>query len=232
MSDSPLNMDQFERFERAYQGELTEEEQQAFEAQLQSDASFREEYEQFVSSVAVAETHFFKDTVAATLQAQKSEKRNKKYMYAVLTAAALALLIFVFKPSSPSNEALFDQHFQRFPDLYQVRDTQQTNGLQEAMNAYNTEDYKKAIGLFSMVEHKNDTLHLYTAVSHLAGKAPLKAAEALEKIDNPLLLDQKQWYLALALLLQNEPDSAVVYLKKLENGSYGQKAHALLNQLQ
>ena len=115
---------------------------------------------------------------------------------------------------------LYERHGARGNEALEKSDP-----FSQAMDAYSAGDYRKATSRLSRVvtrDPANATGWLYLGVSHYLRKHAPPAIRALRHAassTDPGLRDAAQWYLAQALLLNNQADSAVVRLNGLDKSS-------------
>ena len=109
--------------------------------------------------------------------------------------------------------------------------------LLAAMNAYDAKDYNKAsVALRSLLETEVDETYknqvqLYLAISYLQLEQPQNAYPPLHSItkSNSPLKETSMWYLAMAYIKDNNPNSAKTQLEQLKNSpEYGQRANEML----
>ena len=143
--------------------------------------------------------------------------------------------------TSPDPAQLAYTQFEVYPNVVQpiTRGAQEKAGMSEALEAYQTGDYPRAIRLFEELleaEGPTEPLLFYLGVAFLAEKQPEKAVAQLEKLQNTLpemFVTQTQWYLALGYLELKSLDLARVPLQSLANqeNAYQNKARDLLKKL-
>lgn len=109
--------------------------------------------------------------------------------------------------------------------------------LNQGMQAYDQQRYAAAAkSLESYIQNHNDqSARVYLGISHLLSGKPAQAVrvltEATQSLEPPVQ-EAARWYLALALLEQNNPEAAWVQLNLLPpDGIFGKDAQRLLNQL-
>lgn len=141
-----------------------------------------------------------------------SPLRRRRVLTLGIAFGLLILLAFsyaYFSQRSSTNAPTFAAYFQPYPNVFEHRNAQLATpqSLQQALQAYDDQEYKKAIALFQplMEEATYDGSHLpfYYALSLLADHQATAAVPLLQKMvsgSSPMLRAESRWYLALAYL--------------------------------
>lgn len=123
-------------------------------------------------------------------------------------------------------------YYQTYPNVVapNVRGENKNNFKNEAFRAYDTEDYKEAIRLFSQIKNEEFAV-FYSAVSYLELDENPKAIQILESgkfSDSPYPFETyRKWYLALAYLKTNQKENGKKILKELVESENPQKEKAM-----
>lgn len=218
-------------FEKYHEGKMADYEKTAFEKHLSKDAEFRSDYKDYVDSRTLVESLGLSGMMKEVIE-DKQEKPTKHFPLAlkIISIAAVMLMgLFFLWPQSPDNEALFEKHFTTYPNLYSSRVNSQEENLNRALNFYQSGDYIMAIQEFESIDNPNDTISLYLGVSELAIGNYNQAKERLGPIKNQFLEEPRLWYIGLACLKANQPDSVLYYLNDLKGSKkYGEGAKDIL----
>jgi hypothetical protein len=178
---------------------------------------------------------------------ETKRKFPKFYRYAaaliiLMTIGGIAGMMLWKTASDPAD--LYAANFSPYPDVVSERNgTNDTDTLlllqKEAFCLYDHHRFDSAVPVFRYLAEKfptSDTLQFYLAVSLLA--TGREFPEAITILRNPtftqgIFKDQALWYLSLAYLAINKPDSAIIHLDLLYKNSldYRGKATALLDEM-
>lgn len=217
-------------FESYLKKSMSEKELEAFEQKVKQDPAFRSEFEAFREALLIIGSN----EAGALMQEVVQEKRRKHRMLPlaiklVLAAAVFAFGIYIFSPDPVSEQQWFDEHFEIYPNLYQARSPRGDSSLMVAMAHYETEQYEKALQLFSKINSPDDTVLLYRGISHLGVGRLQIAKHDLQRIQSVFLEEPKFWYLGLLYYKTGRRDSSRYYIKKLlESAKYSVKAQRLM----
>lgn len=197
---------------------LDANERSAFEVRLREDLLFRQKVNEVRALlIGVREANLAEqlDSFHAGLQESTREATNRKPLWRNITwLAAAAILLFAaigfwfFWPGQPPEKQLFSQYYKGDPGLPTLMGTSDNYAFEEAMVDYKTGDFRKALEKWR----------------------PLLA----ESPEN----DTLNYFIGVAYLADNRPDSAVVFLNEVVNmpasvfrsDAYWYKALALLKQ--
>ncbi len=236
------------QIKRYYLREMSQEEQQAFEAKIASDSAFAQEvrtharmYEsiqQKGDQLLEAKLHSLgQQLLIAPSTAQLrpfSQRRN--YLIAVAAAVVLLLsMLFVLAPQQDS-QSLFAENFKPLSGA-------RGDGahLGPFFDAYEKEAYTEAISIFeqNMADSPaalEPIVNLYLGMSYLSLDQAENALHAFEKVsqESPAIYDDAQWNLALTLLKLDQPEEAKKILEKIAaegQNEWQKKASKLLDEL-
>jgi predicted Zn-dependent protease len=242
---------QADRVLRYLRGEMSREEEAAFQAELKADPKLYETY-QFHKQVADGEAYRFKQEKKALLQALEAEqsaepesatskRRAPVYLWlaAGIGAAAVALVVFLILPGQSAQE-LSQAYFSPFPDY--TTETYRGGGPQPSeesesifdrgMRAYRASEYSVAINRLQEALEKGEKpalSHFYLANALMAKGKPDEALQHLTGLKPELRQDyqiQQQWYLALAYLQTGNEPKALPILNSLTEAEHFQHKRA------
>ena len=165
----------------------------------------------------------------------------KPYLqWAAVILLVVAPTIYFFN-QSPSNEQLFAQNFEPYPNYAAAIERGSPNADQyvRAFQLYEEGNYSQAIGalsdLLKILPH-DVSVEFYLAMSFLSSGQPQASIPHFQMVlgSVPNNFDQQsEWYLALAYVQHNQPSAALKYLESLveKEGFQHQKAAELLSEL-
>jgi tetratricopeptide (TPR) repeat protein len=162
-------------------------------------------------------------------------------LYFMLSIAAVGLLlivagIFLFFPENASNQQLYTSYFTPYEDMISVRGDEETVLLNEAMSAYNEGNYEAAtprLQRYAALTDARPEIHLYLGISLMQTNQDAAALESLKiSLDQPLVQQQAEWYIALAYLKQDDMDRARQQLEEIANNSGHYKQESARNLLE
>ena len=242
--------------ERYLLGRMSEQEKQAFEQQLSTDATLADELELYrdtVAGIRLEGSQALKERlreVEASLADQRvsrpsedQEARRRPLMIWLAIAASLLAVILlgylVLPGTSPEDR--YAVYYQPYPNLINPT-PRSAEGVEEtllerAMRAYDNQQYVQALALFEQGNaFSNPGYTFYYAASYLGSNQPQKAIPLLERVarnQKSLFYAPALWYLALAHLKMNNPAEAIPYLEKVaaRDGDYAREAGQLLREL-
>ncbi len=236
--------DKQELIDKYIQGVLNETEKNSFDKLLKEDASFRKDVTFHSNLKAVSSNLDEADFKVMIQDIEKHNSRAKRSYTKLLVAASIAILVsltFYFTTKNTySTDALFVEYFEPYRNVIQPIERGGNVIYDEkylAFEAYENEDYDKALPLFSKLYNETKaSYYLFYKANVL-----LKLDRAEEAI--PILLEHSKmkdtvsektlWYLALAYLKLDDTVNAKKTLERsILNSSYNkEKAKNLLNEL-
>lgn len=241
----------YENIEKFLEGNLGGEELQQFEHKLKTDPEFSARVEDYRLAVKSVETYGGQKLKARLKQIHQEEIKSSitfNHRELIRLAAIFIGLLIVSVPllynylhKSPDYHALYEEHFNPYPDILSQRGTdQESQLLSEALSYYKNADYENAAELFEVLQNQ-DTGHqnlmkLYAGISYLGSNEPEKAETTFRKIlaeDDSSFAGQARWYLALSLLGRDRVEDAKLVLEQIaDEKSYNHvKARKLLDEL-
>lgn len=237
-------------FENYLKNELSVTEKKAFEAKLQSDADFKQEFEIYKSLETSLSSKFTNEEGEQELrktltnlgnQFIKEEAPQKKAKVIsllnykkLMVAASIALLIgfFIFKNGNPVYS-----DFANHSNLELVVRGESNETLLKAQEAFNAKNYKTAFAQLTVLEtdFPNDIeIKLYKGISLLELDKFNQAETIFNSISegNSAFKYKATWYKALSYLKQEQFDACKNTLKTIpENAEEYELAKKLLQKL-
>jgi tetratricopeptide (TPR) repeat protein len=143
-----------------------------------------------------------------------------KWAASFAIVAATTYLGYRFMTANPYS-AYYKQVFKAPPSREMVMQVQ--NLEIQALEAYDQENFKKALPLlndvFKKSDYKDSIKLFYIAISHLALQQPEQAIPILKEMQFSDKSKNPKWYLALAYLLQRDTQNAKPLLKELSQSN-------------
>ena len=239
-----MNEELYIAFENYLHNEMSQEEKLDFENQLQNDIDIREKFElykettQFLSVKFDLETVDFKKNLETISKEHFAETKSKSkviafkpWYYAVAASLVISLGTWFMMPGNPEYGD-FNQHENAY---FMERGTSNIN-LNDAQNAFNQKDYKKAVASFEKVQDMTSPeLEYFYAISLIETNDYTKAETLLSNIKSgtSVYKDKATWYLALSDLKQKKFDECKIYLNQIPPDAEDyNKAQKLLKDLE
>ena len=227
-----MQEDMYIAFENYLQKELSVEEQNNFENQLQNDADFRDKFELYKQTTQFLETKFSKETedFKANLKSISKEYVSKDTnlgkpkvipMYSKWYAIAATVVIFIsvwfFMQNTTPEYGNYNQH----ENTHFTERSEGNENLKQAQEAFNAKEYQKAILNFEKIDDVNWSVEVYLfyAISLIETNQFVHAEAILELIKNgnSVYKEKAIWYLGLSKLKQKKYDECKVILETLSN---------------
>jgi len=224
---------------------LTESESIAFNKLLEKDASFAEELafrNNLKHGIHINERARIKATIKQFETANNKQTFQQKYFKWIAAATTITFILIALNQyiQKPKPETLFQEFYTGYPNIIAPTERSKNNIdslTQSAFTAYDREAFKEALEGFKILEEQQKTAYtsLYIGICYLELKNSIAAIEILQKaisLNNTYSLTAK-WYLALAYLQNDQPESAIEILKQyavLEE-PFKQEAEKLYNKL-
>lgn len=241
-------------------GILNESERKQFEERLSCDVAFNQLYElhkevnesirdtkfhQFHSLIKQAYTTYF-DTQHESLPAEHSSNAAFRYknmmryaaIFLVMLGLAAVLKIAFFNGAKP--DMLYDRYYVAYHADMVLRSTHpEASNFENAVLDYNNGDYAAALQKLNELTLENQENYLawfYKGLTCLALDQTSEAIRSFRVItpewDHPLM-EHRNWYLALALLHNNNKEEAVAVFNEIRefSGYYAENAGRILRKL-
>lgn len=216
-------MDLFDQYLR---DELSSLERENFEKRLNSDASFKKEFEQHRKAIRAIEFAAIKAKISkVSIEAQRSKTFSRKTFLAIAASIALLISAYVYtinRVDQPVNyEDVFASIHFKDPGLPSLMGQENTNQeLNEMMLAYKQNKYREALNIgqeLALKYPKSDTIQFYIAMVHYETEAYNEAEDILINIEsNETVLAQKaEWYLHLIDLKKGDCRSAIAGIRNI-----------------
>ena len=232
-------------FENYLNNEMSIEEKDIFENQLQNDEEMQNQFELYKETTQFLEVKFsnetidFKDNLKSISENhfESSTKKKSKVISLQSKWFAIAAMLVVFigvwylnQGANPSytdynshNEANFIERSEGNPDL------------KAAQDYFNAKDYQKASETFAKIKNvANPEIQLYYGISLIETDNYSKAKILLENVSqgNSVYKEEAIWYLALSSLKQKNYEASKKYLQQItEDSEKYSSAQKLLNDL-
>ena len=236
-----LSEEQLSQIERYIDGDMTMDERQAFEQQMEVNAELKMEvamHQKMVQSLKNQVNDELRTELRAMLKSTpESQPKRKMYWWA---AAALLVLAIAFtfnqlSKSQKSDQELFAQYFQP----YAVSQTRGNAALQAAFEDYSAQNWTEAIPALEQIVNSHDSLarfRLYLGSAYLSTGQTAKSIQSLTPLltQEGSLKSHARWYVMLAYLKQGQVDEARRRLEEIiaardDYLSQAQNLHAALS---
>lgn len=159
----------------------------------------------------------------------------------IIILVGVALVFLLDSKRSPDTQELFAQYYKPYPDVLTTKSGQLTDAeklLFFGLQHYSAGQMDSAIVYFEAIEKEDagyNMARFYEANCLLSLNKDIDSAiKFLEASSmDPNLKEQSNWYLALAFLKLNDPETSGVYLENLQlsNSPYKEKARELSGKL-
>lgn len=237
----------FDRIEDYLEATLPEEERLAFEQELMVNAELKEEVELEKDTRKLLDLHgqlAFKEKLQLLDQQMESaapvvSMKRPLFQQTWFRVAAVLLILLIsgyfwtnqqYQPNYLAQSA-----FEPYRNLITARSG--NSQMQEAMAAYDREDYEQAIPRLQKILTQNPqakNVNLYLGISLLAqGQAEASMQHFDVAKDSSLYVEQANWYKVLACLQVSAVESCEKALRNIadKEGPYQANAQALLQKL-
>jgi predicted Zn-dependent protease len=221
-----MNEESYIAFENYLNNEMSQEERLEFENQLQNDAGMKEKFALYKETTQLLSAKFDSNTIDFKknlksisnehfTQAKAKSKviALKPWYYAVAASVVIAFGIW-FAGSGNPDYSDYNQHENAY---FMERGTADKN-LNDAQNAFNKKDYKKAIVAFEQVPNlTNPELQYFYAIALIETDHYKNAELYLNNIKSgtSVYKEKATWYLALSSLKQKKFDDCKTYLNQI-----------------
>jgi len=227
-----ISPEELEAIEQYLDGSLPENDRLEFEQKIVDDPSFKakvEDVKQMILGIEGAslagQLDAFHDEMVpvhafVTSSRSKSAKKGRLQMIRYVAAAAVIVAVGVLwlQNQGGSNQRLFAKHFAADPGLPTTMGSTENFEFYDAMVNYKQGDYKTAIEKWEVLlqtQTKNDTLHYFLGVAHLANGNEEEAIDFLELLSESAqnsFKNESAYYLGLAYLKADNVKDAKKYL--------------------
>ncbi len=239
---SDLDLDKIQKY---LDGQLSEQDRKDFEDRLADDSVLAGEvrvYQELDLALEGAGADAFRSEIDQWEKASTTEKKIVPLRRFLSIAAALVLLVaaslFILLPSGQSAQEIFATYYDPYEDLITARDSKSSAVLNQAMAAYNQEEFATAESqLRAYLDAGGEHLgaKLYLAISQLEqGKINEVIPNLNALLNHPQYGQQSRWYLGLAYLKDGKITEAREILSSIaeDNQHYQQeKAQDILKRL-
>ncbi|MEM6346789.1 MAG: tetratricopeptide repeat protein [Bacteroidota bacterium] len=228
-----------ERIDRYLNAQMQESEKAAFETELDTNPSLKQEFSLFLSTEAILlEKGRGKELqyLSERYYSNKSVSINKSVIIITLSSAAIiSLLVWFFWPSPQSSyQELYTNNYDTptFRESKSIVNQDSDSLLNLASVALRQENYKKAEShLLTLLENNKleDTNYYHKLLGHTYMELG-EFAQAIEQYQATNLSDQTvDWYLALAWIKLENKAEAIKMLNKTRHYSfYADRSERLL----
>lgn len=242
-----MQEDMYIAFENYLQRELSVEEQNNFENQLQNDADFSDKFELYKQTTQFLVTKFSKETedfkanlksISKEYVVKETNSDNPKVIplfskwYAIAATVVVFISVWFFMQSGTPEYGDYNQH-------ENAHFTERNAGntiLKLAQEAFNTKEYKNAVTYFEKITNENlsEEGNLFYAISLLETNQYDKSEVILENLKegNSVYKEKAIWYLGLLKLKQKKYEECKVILETLSTDAEDyDKAQEILKKL-
>jgi tetratricopeptide (TPR) repeat protein len=224
MTNKEFNQESFEQIERYLMQEMGAEELRGFEERLSKEAILKAEVEMQKDSMLAVELQAMSESLKKVASEESKPKGgagglvipflNSRTIFAIAAGLAIILGLFsVFNPFQSQEEKLFAEYYNPDPGLPVPMSAVSHYDFYDAMVDYKAEKYDLALEKWKTLlaqDNKNDTLQYFVASSLLNlddMEASIPMLVELSKRDDSRFKERATWYLALAYLKENKPES-------------------------
>lgn len=206
----------------------------------QNDPELKTLFQQFGDKYILSDTENEAGTKVIELHQSESlatEKTNKsilRWLTPAIGLAAAALLIFFIGFGDTNPQQLASQHFEVYT-LDGISRGSDIDDLVIAQQAYDSQDYQKALSIFSHYP-ENISAQMAKGNCEFLLDEPEKAVETFKQLTNRKIdVHQKaqvRWYLALSYLKLDDRENATRSLQFIPSGSnYYEDAQIIIDKL-
>ncbi|MAU14971.1 MAG: hypothetical protein CMH46_05465 [Muricauda sp.] len=230
-----------EEFERVLLNQMDAKEKAVFNDKLNSNPELKKQFQEFKELFLAIEEEGLRNSMATFHNSLEGASgttpgtRHKFHWYRI--AASIAILLSVglwfFNKQGP-NEKLFQRYYSVDPGLPTVMGNNDSYEFYEAMVDYKQGNYEVAIDKWErllLTNQDSDTLNYFLGSAYLAHGNTNKAIILFENTLNsnaPTFSKEAHYYMALALLKNNNIEEAIKHLKMVPD----EKSQELLQKIQ
>jgi tetratricopeptide (TPR) repeat protein len=219
-----IGEDKIELFDGYHHKVLPDDEHKNFEDRLKNDKEFKDEFDEYLEGTRAVKLIALREELGHIIDTNElGTSIFRRGLIWMPIAASLLFFIFYFWPkASTSEKDLFLTYYRPYPNIVTTRSEE--NPLTEALQAYTSMDYNKAIFLFDEIFPATDTALFYRGLSYLSLNDYKNALLAFEKVDTSSTFHQQlYWYKAMAFLSKKDRPSAILSLQRIEPNQYSYK---------
>lgn len=242
-------MENTELIERYFEGKMNAAEKQAFEARVAQETPLSEEVAlqrtireglravgraRMLTQLEMVESRM-SEYHPPTQVIRFDERTRQRFYWAAAAAVLLLIPVYFLLKANAAEEKLFARYFTPYEN---VATQSPRDPLNQALEQYRSKNYAKALGILETMEDKgdvSDSTLFYKANVHLQLDQPREAIAALQKVPaTSTFYEEAQWYLALALLKNDDSEEAQEIVSKIAQKPthpYHQQAEKLAKEL-
>jgi len=218
--------EQFERIDQYLFDQLDQEELNAFQSKMSHDDGLKQQVERRRMILKGIQGLGIKEQILQIHEEEQQQKTGKNLILISGIAASLLVLVvtWIIYFNDGSEEQLFADNFQPYPDVVSVRGETSTT-FTKGMKYYSSGKYELAIKNLN-IEASSDNHFVegafYSGISLLALNKGNEAIGKFEKVIDrkTRFLPQLRWYLGLSYLLNSEIEKAKDIFIQIESGDY------------
>ena len=221
---------------------LSDEDNQAFEQRIASDAAFRQAVYEYQATAAVLNTvrerkqKAFLKNIEATMPPVGIPIRRLDFRWWAVAAVGLVLVtvgIWQFGGGDTEGvklKSIAANYFEPYPALGITKGENDATIKTNALRAYAVNDFKKAIPLLENAfdVEKDSMMLFYQSISYIGNGQSKEAIPILNHLKSStfLSIESVEWYLALAYIEINQKEKALPLLRKVGETEGGHKREA------
>ncbi|MEQ9403517.1 MAG: hypothetical protein RIM99_08030 [Cyclobacteriaceae bacterium] len=209
------------QIESYLQGKLSEEEQIIFENKLDSDHSFKEQFNDYVTAIESVTDQGLREDLDRIYNEKVAGRQVRftdkwKYLTGIAATILIVSVFYVFRPDTTSTDQLFRKYFSPYPNLSSTRSNEQ-NDYTLLLEHYSSGRYSDVISQFENIDKRpEDHVLFYVGISYLAVDHSDRALEVLSALTSDKFKQQTTWYLALVHLQKGDSELAEQKLTQIE----------------
>ena len=235
-------------------GELSREELDWFSKELESNAVLAEDirlYRDVDNAIREQDVMELRDQLNVihnsigdpSVQTAEQSRYRRVLSYAAIASLAILLSLGVLlkvQHKKLTNQQIYQKHFEQ-PDLIMVYRSAESDNLllNQAVSAYEAEEYTRAIGLFEELlrSYPNEMEYqLSLGISYMETEQYTKAESNYQKIidhNDNLYIEQAEWYLGFCYLHTGQNQKARQHFKEIakSSSSFNHKAKTILRRI-
>jgi tetratricopeptide (TPR) repeat protein len=234
-------------------GELSREELDWFNKELQSNAVLAEdiklyrEVDNAIREQDVMDLRDQLDVIHNTIgdlskEPAKQSKYRKVLSYAAIASLAILIsfgILMKVQHKKLTNQQIYQRHYEPYEVTMVYRSGETQNLIDLAMLKYDAQDYFGAIEIYEQILSKepgNMESNLYSGISYLETEQYSKADNRFRTIidhNDNLYIEQAEWYLGFCYLQTGKNLEARAHFKEISkgDGSYSKKARKIMRSI-